>query len=105
MRLTNQPEIQVVEQLESEAAKPASGRLESTALVFDKPNQLAEVIRSTFFLPPLQGLGACTHEYPFAFTEPLAYLGIIAAVDRCGLSGVRHQTTRGSRQSHTDVGV
>ena len=73
MRLTNQPEIQVVEQLESEAAKPASGRLTSAAVVFakdktDKPNQLAEVIQSTFFLPPLQGLGASTHEYPFALT-------------------------------------
>jgi hypothetical protein len=63
MRLTNQPEIQVVEELESEAAKPASGRLESAQVVL---NQLAETIQSTFFLPPLQGLGASTHEYPFA---------------------------------------
>jgi hypothetical protein len=73
MRLTNQKENQVVEQLESEAREPASSRLTSATVVFakdetDKPNQLAEAIQSTFFLPPLQGLGASTHEYPFALT-------------------------------------
>lgn len=71
MRLTNQKENQVVEQLESDAGKPASGRLNSAAVVFakdktDKLNQLAEAIQSTFFLPPLQGLGASTHEYALA---------------------------------------